>query len=212
MLVQTFMTTFHLTDTDDEFYWQIEDKELLKFKTGRIYNLFQRHEPEVPWGRIVWNRSGIPKHSFLTWLAVLNRLPTRDRLLSWGLAVDPSCVLCSGGTESRNHLLFECTYSWNLWSASAARCDFHPTASDWTSTLSTLQAIHLPSWKTRLLLLVWQLVIYSIWYERNTRIHRLTFRSTDSVLSMIDRTVRNRIQALRESNPQLSSQMIQAWL
>ncbi|CAF1916126.1 unnamed protein product, partial [Brassica napus] len=63
-----------------------------------------------------------------------------------------------------------------------------------------------------LLLLVWQLVIYSIWYERNGRIHRLIFRSTDSVLSTIDRTVRNRIQALRESNPQLSSQMIQAWL
>ncbi|CAN7004654.1 unnamed protein product, partial [Brassica oleracea var. botrytis] len=75
-----------------------------------------------------------------------------------------------------------------------------------------LQAIHLPSWKTRLLLLVWQLVIYSIWYERNARIHRLIFRPTDSVLSTIDRTVRNRIQALRESNPQLSSQMIQAWL
>lgn len=121
-------------------------------------------------------------------------------------------VLCAGGTESRNHLLFECNYSWSLWLASASRCGFTPPTRDWSLTLSTLGALRLSPPKTRLLLLAWQLVVYSIWFERNTRIHRLTYRSTDSLFSTIDRTLRNKIQTLRQSNPQLCSQMMEAWL
>ncbi|KAH0913805.1 hypothetical protein HID58_028251 [Brassica napus] len=49
----------------------------------------------VPWFNIIWLRQGIPKHSFLTWLLLLDRCPTRDRLLSWGLPTDPSCLLCN---------------------------------------------------------------------------------------------------------------------
>ncbi|CAN7002699.1 unnamed protein product [Brassica rapa subsp. trilocularis] len=31
------------------------------------------------------HQRAIPKHAFRTWLIILNRLPTRDRLREWGL-------------------------------------------------------------------------------------------------------------------------------
>ncbi|CAN1749405.1 hypothetical protein LINPERHAP1_LOCUS3699, partial [Linum perenne] len=43
-----------------------------------------------------------PSNSFISWLAVQGRLSTKDRLLGWGLSVNPNCVLCSGRIDRVN--------------------------------------------------------------------------------------------------------------
>lgn len=80
----------------------------------------------LPWENIVWIAGGIAKHSFLCWLFIVDRCPTRDRLLRWGLQTAPSCLLCNSAAESRDHLFFLCPYSWNLWSRLGRRCDLIP--------------------------------------------------------------------------------------
>ncbi|KAA3476876.1 LINE-1 retrotransposable element ORF2 protein [Gossypium australe] len=35
---------------------------------------------EVPWHILLWFPLHVPKHSFISWMAILNKLPTRDRL------------------------------------------------------------------------------------------------------------------------------------
>ncbi|CAL9239595.1 unnamed protein product, partial [Arabidopsis halleri] len=42
--------------------------------------------------------------------------------------------------------------------------------------------------------------IYSIWSERNMRLHRQQFRSVNSILSSMNATIRNRSSSFRELN------------
>ena len=58
---------------------------------------------------------------------MLNRMPTKDMIISWGLQATPACILCSSGFESRDHLYFNCDYSWELWKPLALRCGLTPS-------------------------------------------------------------------------------------
>ena len=57
----------------------------------------------------------IPKHSVIVWMAILNKLPTMDRLASWGLEVNETCCLCQRSGECRDHLFFGCRFSRSIW-------------------------------------------------------------------------------------------------
>ncbi|KAF3532449.1 hypothetical protein DY000_02038544 [Brassica cretica] len=63
----------------------------------------------------------------------------------------------------------------------------------------------------RLTLLAFQGTIYLIWHERNSRLHNQTFKTTDVIISTIDKQLRNRIQSFRHSNTRASSAMSQLW-
>lgn len=169
------------------------------------------HEASVPWHQTVWNKGGIPRHSFLSWLLVLNRCPTRDRIIGWGLPTSPLCLLCNLQCESRNHLFFECPYTWSIWSVLFRRCGFQPER-DWTRVLEQLQRQNRRSPIGILSLLCWQSCLYWSWSERNTRLHLNVFRSPDSLIKRIDRQIRDRILSLRSANPSSSSVMMQQWL
>lgn len=144
-------------------------------------------------------------------MVVLDRLPTRDRLISWGLQVNHLCLLCNSTAESRNHLFLDCPFSHDLWSLVANRCRL-PLLRNWSDLLN--QMINLPPPKSSKLLslLAWNSVLYWIWIERNTRLHANTFKTVDSLFKTIDRQIRNRIHSLRESTPRLCSRMMQTWI
>lgn len=136
VLVQTYLSTLVLTDTEDSSTWTVDGVVWDKYKTGVIYGLLKLRSQPVSWHGIVWTNGGIPKHNFLVWLFTLNRCPTRDRLLNWGLTVDPKCLLCNVADEPRDHLLFRFNYSWHVWSVTAARCQLQATR-EWEDTVTT---------------------------------------------------------------------------
>lgn len=154
---------------------------------------------------------GIPKHSFLMWLFVLNRCPMRDRLINWGLPSAPNCLLSNAMAESRNHLFFECPYSWNVWTEIAAKCNLSPNQS-WDQILLDLQALRCPRLQKLLSILACQCVIYLLWTERNNHLHRRIFCPPHSVTSSVSGTIRSKIAALRDQSPRLSSSMFSIWL
>lgn len=168
-------------------------------------------KPVVPWAKIVWFSYGIPRHSFLTWLVLLDRCPTKDRLLSWGLIVDAGCLLCNANPESRNHLYFECPFSAEILRFIAGRCDFQ-IAYSWNDIITQLQQSRRGRDSQRLLLLATQASIYWIWNERNSRLHRQLFKPPQTLISSIDKQLRNRLQSIRQRNPRASSAMMQLWL
>lgn len=177
----------------------------------QVYKIIKGQEPSIPWAHIVWIKWGIPKHSFLAWLFILNRCPTRDRLLGWGLQTSPQCLLCNSAPESRNHIFFSCSFSWDLWTAASQRCGFDPEQ-NWEMAVDQLQRLRSQSWSGRLILLFWQCCVYWIWQERNARLHRNTFRSVEAIFALLDRQIKDRILSYREVNPRLSSRMMQKWL
>ena len=102
----------------------------------------------------------------------------KDRMLQWGLQVTLTCLLCNLQVESRNHLYFDCGFSYDLWTLIASRSRIIPRRS-WDETILQMQS--LPSEKAfrLLVLLSWQATLYWLWNERNNRLHSNTFRSID---------------------------------
>ncbi|WZZ05910.1 hypothetical protein YC2023_091831 [Brassica napus] len=206
----SYLTTIQLTDDQDTYLWEMEGKIMERYETGKVYHYLRGHIPTVQWASAVWSSKGIPRQSFHTWLVVLDRLPTRDRLINWGLQVSPLCLLCNSTTESRNHLYLECPYSFELWSLAAAKCRLQPLR-NWSALLNQMINLPQPKPSKLLSLLLWKSVLYWIWRERNQRLHQNTFRTVDSLFKVIDLQTRNRIQSFRDSNPSLSSKMMQLW-
>jgi hypothetical protein len=54
---------------------------------------------------MIWSSLYIPKHSFIAWLIVLNRLSFKDRHARRG-RITAICVLCKQANESRNHFFY----------------------------------------------------------------------------------------------------------
>ena len=66
----------------------------------------------------VWLNLSPAKTELFLWFALLDKLPTKDRLFSIGLCslAMNKCVFCGQFGETANHLLFLCNKSWQLWS------------------------------------------------------------------------------------------------
>ena len=104
--IQVFLSTITLTEAEDQYMWEVTGYKSTTFSTGAVYKTIKHHNPVVDWSKTVWCSRGTPKHSFLAWLVLINRCPTRDRILSWGLSSPFTCLLCNSFDESRNHLFF----------------------------------------------------------------------------------------------------------
>ncbi|XP_018487855.1 uncharacterized protein LOC108858426 [Raphanus sativus] len=141
---------------------------------------------------------------------VLNRCPTKDRLLNWGLQTDALCVLCRAYDESKDHLFFQCCYSKDLWDRVAHKCDL-TSSSSWETTLQSLRCSPGTRLQKKLRLLSWQATIYLIWSERNSRIHRNHFKSHTALFRELDHLIRIRIASFRFNDPAQSSDLLSLW-
>ncbi|KAL4272846.1 hypothetical protein GQ457_13G019890 [Hibiscus cannabinus] len=59
----------------------------------------------------------------LTWMALLERLPTKDILIAWGMTLDASCVMCGDVIETCKHLFFEYAGTRLIWNEVFSLCD-----------------------------------------------------------------------------------------
>ncbi|XP_057251794.1 uncharacterized protein LOC125498534 [Beta vulgaris subsp. vulgaris] len=82
-----------------------------QFSIKQYYQLPMRGNRQAVWARYVWNRYTLPKHRLIMWLAIQDRLKTRQRLKLMNVCVDDQCVLCQQHTKTMKHLLFECKFS-----------------------------------------------------------------------------------------------------
>ncbi|KAJ4874638.1 Uncharacterized protein Rs2_39656 [Raphanus sativus] len=146
--------------------------------------------------RLFGSKKRIPRHAFITWLVMRDRMVTRDRLLSWGMDVSPTCLLCSVSNDSAAHLFFECEYSFSVWKGLLSRSGIrHP---------QTLQDIILPwlsssqiTGKIRTILhLIFQASIYHLLKERNARIYANTSRSSNMIMKDVLMQLRTKLYSL----------------
>lgn len=119
---------------------------------------------KVPWYRIV--APEIPKHNLIAWMVFLNRLPTKDRLIGWGMNADPICLLCQAGDASARHLFFECNYTLMIWRDILKLCNMQ------IARVYDIDSI---------LRLAWKACIYHVWKERNKRLHSSIHEASDVV-------------------------------
>ncbi|KAF8099557.1 hypothetical protein N665_0242s0040 [Sinapis alba] len=103
------------------------------------------------------------------------------------------------------------TISTRLWGSLAPRCGILPERS-WDRALVQIQSTGFRSTKGMLLRFCWQGCIYWIWSERNARLHRQIYRSTDTIKKLLDRQIKDKILTFRHTNPSSSSKLMQQWI
>ncbi|GKV27738.1 hypothetical protein SLEP1_g36873 [Rubroshorea leprosula] len=109
---------------------------------------------------------------------------------------DATCVLCGAENETRDHLFFSCSYSRTVWDVISSMLEV-PSTFSWQSALSWLcHKAKRKSLYSSLIRLAWCAAIYHIWIERNTRIHKRTFKSEFAIVSKIQIDVRDKVGSL----------------
>ena len=58
-------------------YWKILEN---KYKATVVYEVLRLKKEKNAWLKLIWGSFVIPKHVFIAWMDVLNRLPTKDRM------------------------------------------------------------------------------------------------------------------------------------
>ena len=115
--------------------WKISGR----YKAAAVWRSIRPRQEKVTWHKLVWCLVNVPKHCFISWMAVRNRLPTKDRLREWGILMDNRCVLCQSMEETRNHLFFGCPYSQGIWTKILRLCNLDRRVMSWANELRSAE-------------------------------------------------------------------------
>lgn len=144
------------------------------------------------------------------WVTNLNRLPTRSRLVAWGMQIPSTCCICSSQPETRDHLMLSCPFAQALWSESRRRFrDTVPVFTVW-SDLVVWSSSSSPSTPSLLRMMVVQAMFYNIWKQRNNMLHNQALTPPLVTFREINRHVINSINAFRKRKR--FSNLMSRWL
>ncbi|XP_074361101.1 uncharacterized protein LOC141701316 [Apium graveolens] len=181
----------------DEVLWNGNAKASIPV----IWDSCRRIGIRPPWFDAVWHSWHIPKCSFIFWLMLQNRLLTRDKLLNFGLNVDPSCVLCRSQPESNVHIGSECLFTSMVLKSCPVPVSF--SWNEWQAGFFTRGRTSRV--KSQFAWLYVGVVLYLIWRERNNRIHHNGGSChVDSLIVSVKRMVREKASTLASLKKEIS--------
>ncbi|XP_013632736.1 PREDICTED: uncharacterized protein LOC106338262 [Brassica oleracea var. oleracea] len=160
-----------------------------KFDTKNTWLLIRDSKPEVSWYSTVWFPSSTPKYSFMVWIAMHNRLSTGDKMLLWNSGINLGCVLCQHQLETREHLFFECSYSLEIWQNLTRNILPSRFSSRWQDINELLSDNTQPMLQLYLLRYSFQVILYTVWRERNNRRHGDSPTLASVMIKTIDRQI-----------------------
>ena len=87
----------------------------MTFSLKCAYDYKSSPSQPVHWGKLIWNISIPPSKSLFFWRVIHNKIPTDDNLIARGQHLTSICNLCLKHSESSHHLMFECSFAYNIW-------------------------------------------------------------------------------------------------
>lgn len=184
-------------DIDDKVIWCNKKGKEKRFCASEVWKATRIEYPKVMWYKHIWFSQCIPRHAFVTWVAIKGRLKTRDRLVKWGCGVDMTCSLCKVEHESHSHLFFTCAFSRRLWERLKPMALLDNLSNNWASIISGIS--NRPAgnkiWSV-IQRLVFGASVYFVWQERNMRYHQQVERDVDVLFDHIVETVRMKIRGM----------------
>ncbi|KAI8529925.1 hypothetical protein RHMOL_Rhmol11G0013000 [Rhododendron molle] len=139
-----------------------------QFTVASLWDKLRTPFPSVVWHKLVWFSAHIPKSSFITWLAIQNRLSTADRLVMFGMNLSPQCSFCQE-SESHDHLFFNCTFSQQVWCTILSKIHVSWHSRSWHEWVTFLSKVKGKAFHAVVTKLVFTTTVYHVWMERNVR-------------------------------------------
>lgn len=162
----------------------------LKVNLNHIWNSIRTSGLMPSWFSIVWHSFAISKCSFIVWLAMKDRLFTKTRMQTYGMQVDPLCLLCGNDPETVEHLFAGCSYISDILNL----CPFQ-FKEDWAEYLQgRLTTTITRGWKSQMAALYLNITMYQVWRERNHRVHNQSGHSSAArILITINRMFKEKL-------------------
>ena len=176
------------------------------FPSAATWYHLNPNENRVDWSKAIWFKGRILKHAFISWVNMRHRLRTRDKLISWGLSVPSFCLLCNAQDETRQHLFFDCEFTREVWNYFTSRAHVSPPPLFEDGVRWLKNPCHDKN-VTMILRLAHQASVYTLWKERNSRLHSGTSRPAAGIIMEIKALIRchldplSRAQSLRHHGP-----------
>ena len=177
----------------DVLEWRISDGSYSPFSVQSVWDTIRPRDSEVPWYDLVWFSSCIPRHAVIMWLIMKKRLKTQDTLSSWDVTAGLTsvCSLCEMQPDSHEHLFFDCSFSYQVWSRIKHLAGLTGSGSSFDSIVSILMPIaKRKSFKSCIGKLSLAAAAYFVWQERNFRLFKQSKRSVQEVVDCIMSSVR----------------------
>ncbi|XP_056695649.1 uncharacterized protein [Spinacia oleracea] len=150
-----------------------------KYSIKLAYNSLLPVNARQPWATVIWDRLGVPKHRFITWLAMLDRLNTKEKLMKIGVTDDNLCLLCGTVVENQNHLFFSCEYSSKCWDNVSKWLGIAPATSDLHKLIHWVQKRKISKFRKGVIITGILCTVYHIWKERNNALWNAQIRRID---------------------------------
>ncbi|KAM6569425.1 hypothetical protein CsatB_017410 [Cannabis sativa] len=157
------------------------------------YHLLWPNLEKVTWSQQVWGRLNTPKYSFITWIAIQNRLKTRDMLLQMGISGEDQCVLCCQHRETSCHLFFECSVAAECLKALKDWLQWHATTVSLSRLIRWIGRAKMSKFKKQVLAASTTCLVHVLWRARNSRLWEDSHEGTDCLIQKIKHTVKQRI-------------------
>ncbi|GJT89626.1 RNA-directed DNA polymerase, eukaryota, reverse transcriptase zinc-binding domain protein [Tanacetum coccineum] len=192
ILKQCGMLRIH-DGTRDKAVWLDRNGKENLFSVKQVWKDLNYDETKVDWYKIVWFTKNIPRHAFVLWMAIQNRLSTQDRIVVWKPNEVMQCVFCKQCLDSVEHLFFQCAYTKQVWKE-AQRLLSVSLSFSWNEIVEELE--RLPNNQN-----VWSIVrrlmfgavVYYTWQERNNRVFREEKRDEKTLIQTIKEIVQLKI-------------------
>ncbi|XP_062118209.1 uncharacterized protein LOC133831814 [Humulus lupulus] len=166
---------------DCSWYWKriVAVKERFKHKVSLGSFLSQQYSikrglelmsvpgSKVSWNKFVWDRLITPKHRFIMWLVMWERLNTKDRIIKYNSSLDSICLLCGEADECIEHLFFQCLYSRKCLSAIKNWLNWHTQSINLVRLLKWISHAKASSIYKSMLMTILAATVYHIWRARN---------------------------------------------
>ena len=133
------------------------------------YRLLETGEKnvKVTWSSQVWERMITPKHRFIVWLLMHNRLYTKVRLHDLGIISEQTCGICRSEAETVEHLFFGCKYSERCVILFRQRLDWKCKGKSWIDMVRWIKNAKASKLKKKIMYSFIAALIYHIWRVRN---------------------------------------------
>ncbi|XP_071694787.1 uncharacterized protein [Rutidosis leptorrhynchoides] len=180
-----------IRNTHDRLCWRDLSGNLCPFSVNIAWNSIRHCATDVDWFYIVWFAHCIPRHSFVLWLAMGNRLKTHD-LTTRQSALDDHHILVWDRVRNKMQLQIQ-----------------QHVCSDVASELAHIT--HCKSARVIEAKLLLGASVYFLWQERNARIFKNQTRSVDKLMEVIFSTVRLKFMSLRWKNSIQAQTLKASW-
>ncbi|KAM3232817.1 hypothetical protein P3L10_018176 [Capsicum annuum] len=141
------------------------------FSIKKIYQQLRGQFSKVDRRKLYCNNQGHPKWRFIMFIALNQRLYTKDQLDKWSIHTSLTCALCDEEMEDHQHLFFKCLTSGDIWQRILNWQGVTRGSMRWREEVqwANLHAKGILA-KTAVFRMSLTATVYHIWMERNHRI------------------------------------------